>query len=231
MLEQRVDRDLVAVDDVEDAVGQTGLLQQLGGPERCRRILLRGLEHERVAARDRRRPHPHRHHRREVERRDAGDDAERLADRVDVDAGRGLLGVLALQERRHAAANSITSSPRVTSPSASESTLPCSAVRMLRDFLAVLVDELADREEELGPLRERDRAPGLEGLLRGLNRGVDLLDRREVELARLPAGRRVVDGARAPRGSGDAAAADPVADLLDGWRCFDRLCHRPSVAR
>ena len=51
----------------------------------------------------RRRPHPHGHHRREVERRDAGDDAERLADRVDVDAGRGLLGELALEQRRDAA--------------------------------------------------------------------------------------------------------------------------------
>ena len=41
--------------------------------------------------------------------------------------------------------NSITSSPRVTSPIASESTLPCSAVEDLRDLFAALVHELADR--------------------------------------------------------------------------------------
>ena len=35
--------------------------------------------------------------------------------------------------------NSITSSPRVTSPSASESTLPCSRRQDLRDLLAPLV--------------------------------------------------------------------------------------------
>ena len=34
----------------------------------------------------------------------------------------------------------------------------------LRDLLALLVEELADREEELGALRERERAPGGERL-------------------------------------------------------------------
>ena len=104
MLEHRVDRDLVAVHDVEDAVREAGLLQQLGGQHRGGRVLLGRLQHERVAAGDRGRPHPHGHHRREVERRDAGDDAERLADRVDVDPGRGLLRVAALQQLRDPAA-------------------------------------------------------------------------------------------------------------------------------
>ena len=40
--------------------------------------------------------------------------------------------------------NSITSSPRATSPIASESTLPCSAVSSAREVVAVLVNELAD---------------------------------------------------------------------------------------
>ena len=48
------------------------------------------------------REHPHRDHRREVERRDAGDDAERLADLVDVDAGRDLLAEAALEQVRDA---------------------------------------------------------------------------------------------------------------------------------
>ena len=112
--------------------------------------------------------------------------------------------------------NSITSSPRVTSPIASESTLPCSAVRMLRDLLAPLVEELADREEELGALRERERAPRRERRLRGLDRAVDLLDRREVDRAGLLAGRRVVDGAGAPRLARVRGSGDPVVDRLDG---------------
>ena len=38
-----------------------------------------------------------------VERRDAGDDAQRLAHRIDVDAGPGALGVFALEQMRDAA--------------------------------------------------------------------------------------------------------------------------------
>ena len=71
--------------------------------QRRRRVLLRRLEHERVAAGDRDREHPQRHHRREVERRDPGDHAERLADRVGVDAGGDVLGVAALEQVRDAA--------------------------------------------------------------------------------------------------------------------------------
>ena len=46
---------------------------------------------------------PHRDHRREVERRNAGDDAERLAHGKQVDARTGAFGVLALEEMRNAA--------------------------------------------------------------------------------------------------------------------------------
>src|SRR5207253_10119648 len=62
------------------------------------------LFRSRVPAGESRRPHPHGHHRGEVEGRDPGGDAERLADRVDVDAGRGLLREAALQELRDPAA-------------------------------------------------------------------------------------------------------------------------------
>ena len=100
VLEDAVDGHLVAVDDVEAAVGQTGLLEQLGDEHARRRILLARLEDERVAARQRVGEHPHRHHRREVERRDAGHDTERLLDAVHVDAGARLLAVAALQQVR-----------------------------------------------------------------------------------------------------------------------------------
>ena len=43
-----------------------------------------------------------RDHRREVERRDAGDDAERLAHRIDVDARAGAVGIFALHQMRRA---------------------------------------------------------------------------------------------------------------------------------
>ena len=80
--------------------GRPACCHSSGEEQRRRRVLLARLEHEGVAAGDRVRAHPQRHHGREVERRDAGDDAERLADRVDVDAGRGLLGEAALEQLR-----------------------------------------------------------------------------------------------------------------------------------
>src|SRR3546814_6939022 len=47
--------------------------------------------------------HPHRDHRGEVERRDPGDHADRLAHRIDVDPRPGALGIFALQGVRDAA--------------------------------------------------------------------------------------------------------------------------------
>ena len=49
------------------------------------------------------REHPHRDHGREIERGDAGHDAQGLAHRIDVDAGAGAFGVFALQQMRDAA--------------------------------------------------------------------------------------------------------------------------------
>ena len=79
MREQGIDRDLVALHDVEDTLGQSRLAPQLGEPIRRRRIFLTRLQDHAVARRDRDREEPARHHRREVERTDDCDDAEWLA--------------------------------------------------------------------------------------------------------------------------------------------------------
>ncbi len=102
MLEDRVDGLLVAVHHLEHARRQAGFEEQLGQPDRHRRVALAGLEDERVAARERGAGLPQRDHRGEVERGDAGDHAERLAQRVDVDAGARALGVLTLEQVRDA---------------------------------------------------------------------------------------------------------------------------------
>jgi hypothetical protein len=80
VVEDGVDRFLVAVDDIEDAGGQgPGLDEQLGEAHRHAGIALGGLQDEGVAAGDGGAELPERDHGREVERGDAGDDAERLA--------------------------------------------------------------------------------------------------------------------------------------------------------
>jgi hypothetical protein len=63
-----------------------------------------GLRMKALPGRDRDARHPQRDHRREVERGDAGADAERLAHRIDVDARAGALRIFALQDVRDAAA-------------------------------------------------------------------------------------------------------------------------------
>ena len=56
-----------------------------------------------LPARDRHREHPHRHHHREIERRDARDHAERLTQIPVVDAAADLVGEIGLQQIRNAA--------------------------------------------------------------------------------------------------------------------------------
>ena len=98
----RVDHPLVAVDDVEYAVRQSGFLEQFGEHDRGRRIALAGLENEAVTAGDGNGQHPQRDHGGEVERRDACDHAQRLTERPAVDAGADLLGELAFEQMRDA---------------------------------------------------------------------------------------------------------------------------------
>src|ERR1700722_10447266 len=102
MLEEAVDRDFVALYDVENARGQAGFLEKSGHVDSHRRIALAWFQHEGVAAGDGDGKHPGRDHAREVERRYAGDDPERLPQGPVVEAGGDLGGEGALSELRHA---------------------------------------------------------------------------------------------------------------------------------
>ena len=66
-----------AGDDVDHAVGEPGLVRGLGEQQRGQRGELGGLEHDRVAGRDRRQDLPRRHLQRVVPRRDRADDTDR----------------------------------------------------------------------------------------------------------------------------------------------------------
>ena len=218
VLEEPVDGDPVALDDVEDAVGHARLAEQLGERQRRRGVLLGRLQDERVAAGDRVGEHPHRHHAREVERRDAGDHAERLADLVDVDAGRGLLRVAALEQAAEAAGElQDLDAPRDLAGGVGRD-LAVLGGEERREAVAVGLDEVPDLEHDLGPAAQARRAPAGERGPGGVDRGVDLLAGREVDLARHVAGGRVVDGPAATGRRCDAPAADPVVDPIEGGR-------------
>ena len=212
MLEQRVDRDLVAVHDVEHSVGKPRLGVQLGDEVRGRGVALGRLEHERVAARDRHRVHPHRDHGREVERGDARAHAERLAERVGVDVGRHLVGVLALEQLRQAA--------RVLDDLEPADHLALGVLDHLavlggddpRQVVDVPLDQVAEREHHARAARERDVAPGLERGRGRLHGAVDVLALGEHHLRLDLAGRGVVDGRRTGRAAGRLGSPDAVLD-------------------
>ena len=151
VLEDPVHRRLVAVHDVQHAGRNAGLRREIGDQQRRRRVLLGRLQHEGVAGGDRVRQHPERHHRREVERGDAGDDAERLTDRVDVDAGRRLLGELALQQLRDAARELDVLDPACDFAERVGVHLAVLGRDDRGELLAVAVEELAEPEQHLGP--------------------------------------------------------------------------------
>ena len=98
--EDGVNRFLVPLDHVENAVGQPRFLQQFRDHHRWRRVLFRWLENERIAAGDRHRRHPHRNHHGEVEGSNAGAYPDRLADAERVHGRPDVFRVFALQELR-----------------------------------------------------------------------------------------------------------------------------------
>ena len=114
-------------------------------------------------------------------------------------------------------ANSATSRPRVTSPRASREHLAVLGGDQGGDVLLALVEQLAELEQHLGALGQRDAAPLRgPGLVRGGDDLADEVGRGEVELAGLLAGRGVEDRARALGGALPGGAVDEVGDAGRG---------------
>src|SRR5205823_2742604 len=80
VVQDRVHRGLVAVDDVEHAVREPGLGVELGDQAGGRRVAFAGFENEGVAGGDGDGVHPQRDHDGEVERGDPGAHAQGLAE-------------------------------------------------------------------------------------------------------------------------------------------------------
>ena len=100
MVEDRINRFLVAVDDLQDTVGQARLLHQFGQHQRHGWVPLGWLEDERIARRDGRAEFPHRDHGREVKRSNSRRNAQWLTHGIHIDAGAGAVGILTLQQVR-----------------------------------------------------------------------------------------------------------------------------------
>ena len=228
IVEDRVDRFLVAVDDVENAGRPARLDEQFAEPHRHARIALGGLQDEGVAAGDRRRELPERDHRREVERRDAADDAERLAHRIEIDAGAGAVGIFALHQMRDAEREFDHFDAALDVALGVGDRLAVLARENVGEFVVVPGDEIEELHQHAGAALRIGRRPGR---LRGfgvLDRGADLGLGGERDMRAHRAVHRLEDFARAARLAGDMLAADemPILDhvpLPGEWllgRCY-----------
>ena len=187
---------------------------ELGEAQPARRVLLRRLQHEGVAARERDRIHPHRDHGREVERGDPRAHAERLADVEAVHAARDVLVELALQELGDPARElDDLDAPGDRAAGVFEG-LAVLGRAQGGELVAMRLDEVAVAEQDARTLRGRGRGPRRKCCLRRLHRLVDLAGGGERHLRLDLSGCRVVDVAETVALSGDAFAVDEV--LKDG---------------
>ena len=169
VIEQRVDRERIALHHVQYAGRHTRLRRHLREQQRGGGIALGGLEHERVAAHQRDRNHPQRHHRREVERRHPDADAKRLTHRVDVHAARHLLGMLALEDARRRARKLNHLQPPLDFAPGIVERLSVLAGDRARQFLSARDQRLAKAEHHTHAAGERGLAPARERACRRLH--------------------------------------------------------------
>ena len=172
---QGVDRALAAVDDVEHAGRHARLQGEFREQHRRQRILLRGLEYEGVAADDGHGEHPQRDHGREVERRDAGAHADRLADGIGVDAAGDVLGKFAeLQAADGAGMFDHLESAKHVALGVGQR-LALLGAQGLGDAAHVLAHQRLQLEHDAGPRGEGRVLPALVGGLGGGDGGVDFI--------------------------------------------------------
>jgi hypothetical protein len=127
-----------------------------------------------VAAGDGDAEHPHRDHRREVERGDARADAERLAHRIDIDAGAGALGILALQHMRDAAGEFDHFEAALDVALGVGDHLAMFGAEQVRQLVHVLFDQRLEGEHHAGAALRVGRGPAGLGGLGGGDRLVEI---------------------------------------------------------
>ena len=198
MGEQGVHRLGGPVDQVEHALGEPGLEEQLRQPHRSQGRALGGLEDEGVACHHGQGEHPQRDHHGEVEGWDPRADPDRKAIEVLVDVARDGAERASLEERGSAAGevHHLDSAPDLASRLVQR--LAVMAGHDGRQVLEAGLQQLFVAEHEPHALHDRSARPGREGARRGLHGGVDLGRARERHLLDDLGGGRVVDGQRLP---------------------------------
>jgi hypothetical protein len=183
MREDGVHRHLVALNDVEHAVRQAGLLVVIRQAQGEGGVLLRRLEDEGVAAGDRHRRHPQGDHRREIERRDSGDHAERLPNRMAIDAAAYVFGEFALEEMRNAAGELHHLDAAGDRALGVRHGLAVFLGEQRRQLVDIAFQQILQAEQHPRASERRCRCPGGKGRLGRRHGGIDFLFRGEGNLA------------------------------------------------
>ena len=191
MGDQGIHRLFVTLDHVEHTVWQPRLGKHLGGKKGCRRVFLRWLQDEGVTAGDGDGVHPHRDHRREVERRDSGNNPQRLPDGVRVDSGRHLLGEIALEQMGDVASELDDLDASLDFTQRIVNRLPVLGCQCLSHLLAASRHDLAECEHDVLTLGQGRVPPGFERLLCRPDGRVDVVTIGESDLTGLLPGGRV----------------------------------------
>ncbi|MNJ25379.1 hypothetical protein D3C77_198230 [compost metagenome] len=213
VFEDGVDRDLVAMDDVQHAGGGARLHHQLGQAHRQGRVALRRLQDEGVAGGDGHAEHPHRDHAGEVERGDARHHAQRLAHGIDVDARTGAVGVFALGGVRDAAGELDHFQTALDVALGVGDDLAVFAGQQFGQFVHVRLDQALELEHDAGAALRVGRGPALEGGLGGLDCAVQFRRRRQLDAGLNLAGVGVEDVAEAVRRPLESRTVDEVANV------------------
>ena len=167
-----------------------------------------------IAAGQRHRKHPHRHHGREVERRDPGADADWLAHGVGIDAAGDAFGKFAFQQMRDAAGEFHHFQTAGDGPLGIGERLAVFARQDFRQIVHVPVQQLAEGEHHLSAFRRRRRRPAGQGGLSGSNGLAGFLGRCQWRQLGDFAGGRVIDIAEAAAFAFDPFTVDEMVKFL-----------------
>jgi hypothetical protein len=176
------------------------------------RILLGGLEDERVATGNSHRVHPHGNHHREVERCDPGNDTEGLAQAVGIDSVGHLLGVLAFEEVGDVRHELDHFQPALDLTEGVVHRLAVFFTDRPCEIDTMGGDQFAEGEHDVLSAGERTVLPGFEGSSGRSNGGVHDRWVSERHFPGLLAGGRVVDGSCSRAVGGNVLAVDPVGE-------------------
>ena len=213
-VKDRVNRFLVAIDHLQDTIGQTRLLAQLGQEHRAGGVTLGWLEDHRVARGQGRAHFPQGDHGGKVEGRDARDHAQGLAHGIHVDAGAGTVGEIALEQMRRADAELDHLEAALHIALGIGKGLAMLAADGQRQLIHVAVDQPHKRHHHAGAALGVGRTPSDLGAGGRGDGGVKLGFGGQGNAALNFACCGVHDIGAAARCAGDMLAVDPMSDLV-----------------